>query len=84
MVWWKWILWRKSGKPKNEGVTGHFTQVIWKESTELGFGVAKSSDSSIYVVANYHPGGNFNNLEKDNVNYYGHSFGLIKWKYSWK
>mgnify|MGYP002627190924 CR=1 FL=1 len=61
----------QSGTSKKEAVTGHFTQVVWKESTELGVGVAKSSNSSIYVVANYHPGGNFNNLEKDNVKYFG-------------
>ena len=60
-----------SGTAINKAVTGHFTQVVWKESTELGVGVARSSDSSIYVVANYHPGGNFNNLVKNNVKYFG-------------
>ncbi|KAH1000065.1 uncharacterized protein LOC109533085 isoform X2 [Dendroctonus ponderosae] len=39
--------------------SGHFTQVIWKSSESLGVGVAKSSQGSIYVVANYSPAGNF-------------------------
>ena len=57
----------KKGKSKNGGVVGHFTQLVWKDSTQLGIGVAKSSKNSIYVVANYHPGGNFNNNELNNV-----------------
>ena len=57
----------KKGKSKNGGVVGHFTQLVWKDSTQLGIGVAKSSKNSVYVVANYHPGGNFNNNELNNV-----------------
>ncbi|KAF5289263.1 hypothetical protein FQA39_LY15193 [Lamprigera yunnana] len=37
--------------------SGHFTQVIWKESTELGVAVAKAN-GKFMVVANYHPPGN--------------------------
>ena len=54
------------GKSKG-GVVGHFTQLVWKGSTQLGIGVAKSSSNSVFVVANYHPGGNFNNKELTNV-----------------
>ena len=57
----------KKGKSKNGGVVGHFTQLVWKDSTQLGIGVAKSAKNSIYVVANYHPGGNFNHNELNNV-----------------
>ena len=57
----------KKGKSKNGGVVGHFTQLVWKDSTQLGIGVAKSAKNSIYVVANYHPGGNFNSNELNNV-----------------
>lgn len=38
--------------------TGHFTQVIWTDTKEVGVGVAKSKDGHIYVVANYYPPGN--------------------------
>ena len=54
------------GKSKG-GVTGHFTQLVWKGSTQLGIGVAKSSQNSVFVVANYHFGGNFNNEYLTNV-----------------
>ena len=57
----------QNGKSKNGGVVGHFTQVLWKDSTQLGIGVAKSSKNSVYVVGNYHPGGNFNNNDLKNV-----------------
>jgi hypothetical protein len=46
---------------------GHFTQVIWKESTELGIAKAKGKNGSTYIVANYNPGGNMMGDYKDNV-----------------
>lgn len=38
---------------------GHFTQIIWKGTRELGIGKAKSESGKLYVVANYYPPGNF-------------------------
>ncbi|KAL4217779.1 CRISP [Mactra antiquata] len=38
--------------------TGHFTQVVWKGSKELGMAWAKASSGTTYVVANYRPAGN--------------------------
>ena len=35
---------------------GHFTQVVWKSSRELGVGVA-SNGGRVLVVANYDPPG---------------------------
>ena len=43
------------------GGTGHFTQVVWKESTELGIGKAVGRRGGMqcqYVVARYRPAGN--------------------------
>lgn len=37
------------------GVVGHFTQVVWKDSTNLGCGVGCSADNAAYVVCNYTP-----------------------------
>lgn len=37
--------------------TGHFTQVIWKESRELGVGMARNRSGEVFVVANYDPPG---------------------------
>jgi len=56
-----------SGKSKNGGVVGHFTQLVWKGTTQLGIGVAKSKQNSVFIVGNYHFGGNFNNEYKSNV-----------------
>jgi uncharacterized protein YkwD len=43
----------KKGKSKNGKVVGHFTQLVWKGTTQLGIGVAKNKQNSVYVVANY-------------------------------
>lgn len=39
--------------------TGHFTQLVWKNTREVGFGVSEAKDGSWYAVANYYPAGNF-------------------------
>lgn len=39
--------------------TGHFTQVVWRDSTELGVGMARNRNGEVYVVCNYNPAGNF-------------------------
>lgn len=36
---------------------GHYTQIIWRDTTHVGFGVAQGPDGLV-VVANYSPGGN--------------------------
>ena len=54
------------GKVTDEN--GHFTQLIWKDSREVGFGVAFNGNS-VYTVANYFPGGNLNlkNTHKEQI-----------------
>merc|ERR1712172_227372 len=58
----------KFGKEPSRGgpVTGHFTQVVWKGSTEVGVGVALEG-SKVVVVANYSPPGNFGGQYVENV-----------------
>lgn len=46
---------------------GHFTQVVWKNSKELGVGRATDGKGNWYAVANYLPPGNFNNMYAENV-----------------
>ncbi|KFM74773.1 Golgi-associated plant pathogenesis-related protein 1, partial [Stegodyphus mimosarum] len=46
---------------------GHFTQVIWRNSKEMGIGKAVSRRNRVYVVANYYPAGNVLNKFADNV-----------------
>lgn len=51
--------------------TGHFTQVAWKGTTELGVGRASNTKSNgmvcTYVVGRYRPAGNFMGKFKENV-----------------
>ena len=48
------------------GTAGHFTQVVWKASREIGVGVAQGKEGKVVVVANYSPAGN-NGLHVENV-----------------
>ena len=41
-----------------EFCAGHFTQVVWKESVELGFGFARASNGAWFYCCNYFPAGN--------------------------
>lgn len=47
-----------SEEPKTTA-TGHFTQVVWKDSKHLGVGIATNSKGQAFVVCNYDPPGNF-------------------------
>ncbi|XP_029109052.1 GLI pathogenesis-related 2 isoform X2 [Scleropages formosus] len=40
--------------------TGHFTQVVWKDSKEVGVGLATDGNTTV-VVGQYHPAGNITN-----------------------
>ena len=46
---------------------GHFSQVVWKGSKELGVGVAQAKNGTWYGVCNYFPAGNFQGEFLDNV-----------------
>ncbi|RNA03176.1 Golgi-associated plant pathogenesis-related 1 [Brachionus plicatilis] len=48
--------------------TGHFTQLIWKSTKEVGFGIAFSTNGRAYFVANYFPTGNIIGKFAENVN----------------
>ncbi|XP_077080449.1 uncharacterized protein LOC143732878 [Siphateles boraxobius] len=55
-------------KPGHQPKTGHFTQVVWKSSTELGVGLA-TDGKTVFVVGQYKPAGNITNpgYFKENV-----------------
>ena len=46
--------------------TEHFTQIIWKETKELGIGISNQGDKT-YIVANYYPPGNFLGKFNENI-----------------
>ncbi|XP_049273917.1 clumping factor B isoform X2 [Rhipicephalus sanguineus] len=52
--------------------TGEFAQIVWKETTALGTGIALGNGSTYYLVTVYDPRGNirgeyFNNVKRPNV-----------------
>ena len=58
------------GDHSSRGVTGHFTQVVWKGSTQLGIGKYTGQNGSwncTYIVARYKPAGNYPSQLEDNV-----------------
>jgi len=48
-------------------ISGHFSQVVWKNSKELGMGMAKDQSGKFIVVANYNPPGNYRGQYVQNV-----------------
>jgi glioma pathogenesis-related protein 2 len=47
---------------------GHFTQVVWKGSREIGVGRSFAEGGlRVFVVCNYYPAGNVIGRFKDNV-----------------
>lgn len=45
-------------EPRSSLKAGHFTQMVWKSSKQLGVGVAKTEKGKVFVVCNYKPRGN--------------------------
>ncbi|MEA3213716.1 MAG: hypothetical protein QOE70_6773 [Chthoniobacter sp.] len=48
----------KVGDPQKGEVT-HYTQMVWRKTTRVGFGIAVNSQGMAILVANYDPPGNF-------------------------
>lgn len=53
-------------EPRNLS-TGHFTQVVWKDSKTLGVGICRNNRGQVYVVCNYDPPGNYTGRYSANV-----------------
>jgi uncharacterized protein YkwD len=43
----------------NWAPTGHYTQMVWSRTTQMGMGQASCKDGSIVIVAEYDPPGNY-------------------------
>jgi pathogenesis-related protein 1 len=44
---------------KDGSVCGHYTQMIWKNTNEVGCGISVCPDGNVIVVCNYNPSGNW-------------------------
>ena len=44
-----------------------FTQLVWKDTTDLGVGMATSVNGKVFVIANYYPKGNMPGTFSANV-----------------
>lgn len=56
-----------SDPKKSKSPVGHFTQVVWKGSTQMGAAMATSASGWNFVVARYRAAGNMRGAEKMNV-----------------
>ncbi|WP_326556399.1 CAP family protein [Micromonospora sp. NBC_01796] len=60
------------GDPSSSGpgATGHFTQLVWRETTKVGFGRASGKGGEwweTYIVATFYPAGNMQGEYEANV-----------------
>lgn len=45
--------------PVFDAATGHFTQLVWIKTTEIGIGISRSTNGFSYICTNYYPPGNY-------------------------
>ncbi|KAI7868216.1 CAP domain-containing protein [Mucor mucedo] len=57
-----------TGSNKPGSSTGHFTQVVWKGTTQIGCGATYCNNyRQTFYVCNYNPSGNYNGQNRANV-----------------
>ena len=62
MAWYEEIKDYKYSKIKRFRIgpkIGHYTQMVWKDTKEVGIASAISKNGKVYVVARYYPAGNY-------------------------
>jgi len=65
-LWYNEVNFYKFENPGFSPETGHFTQLIWRSTTKIGYGISRSG-SNTYVVMQFDPCGNVNNQFDQNV-----------------
>lgn len=54
-----WLEERAIWESNGNGETGHYTQMVWHSTKELGIGVAVGASGSVYIVGRYNRAGNY-------------------------
>ncbi|PSN32010.1 hypothetical protein C0J52_18086 [Blattella germanica] len=65
--WYKGVEHHIFGSEPSSLTSGNFSQIVWKDSEEIGVGIAKNKKGQIFVVANYSPPGNIVGKFAENV-----------------
>ena len=52
---------------QNKGIVAHFSQMLWRDTKEVGIAFEKTSKGKYYIVANFWPCGNIQGKEKENL-----------------
>jgi len=55
----------EEGELSSEGAS--FTQIVWKSTRQVGFGISRSKSGKFFFVAEYYPSGNIRHQYEDNV-----------------
>lgn len=66
-LWYDEVSGYNFNNPGYKSGIGHFTQVVWKGSTEIGCGVGCKSNNYCYIVCDYNPAGNVGSQFASNV-----------------
>jgi len=57
-MWYAEIKDYKGQKIGSADTTGHYTQMVWRGTTHVGFGIAMTKSGMVILCANYNPAGN--------------------------
>lgn len=66
-MWYKEISAFDWSNPSFTSSTGHFSALVWKNTTHIGWGAARRPDGAWIYVAQFNPPGNVTGQFKDNV-----------------